>query len=118
MSGTRIIGKAFAVGLLMAAASPVSAGDGWHGSSRGFDHHHHVMPTVGYTTPVTRVAGVGTFSRSVWAISREDMGNPPGASFAPKASIIHVDGKMRSGSASPSSACSYEAGVCVIRPAY
>jgi hypothetical protein len=46
------------------------------------------------------------------------MGNPPSASFAPKASIIHVNGKMRSGSASPSSACSYEAGVCVIRPAY
>lgn len=120
MSGKHVVWKAVAAALLIAAAAPASAGDGWSSSTRGFGHQHHQRfgPTVGYTTPVTRVAGVGTFSRSVWVLNRDHMGTSATPPLAPRAKIIDVDSAMRSGSTSPSSACSYEAGVCVIRSTY
>ncbi|MCJ8520200.1 hypothetical protein ABID21_003291 [Pseudorhizobium tarimense] len=82
----------------------------WTGGSHGYGYHHYhkSRSPVGYTTPVARVREVGTFSRSVWAISRYEQAER--SALAPLATIIHVDP-----SSFGSSACSYEAGVCVVR---
>ena len=101
--------------LLAAGASPAAAGsDGWKGGLRGYGHFHVARSgsAIGYTTPVLRVRGVGTFSRSVWTIGHWEASELP--RLAPKAKVILVDDKYlaRSGG------CSYEAGVCVVRAGY
>lgn len=97
--------------LLVAPTSSSFAGSSeWAGTSRGYGYHQHRYnrPSIGYTTPVSRIRGLGTFSRSVWAISRYDRARR--SALAPLATIIHVDpSTFRSGG------CSYEAGVCVVR---
>lgn len=106
--------SALASALLAASALPAPAGNKtWStgSSSYGFSNYHqrHYHPSIGYTTPVTRLRGAGLFSRSVWA-----SGGIAGASrsqLQPLATIIHV----KPPSTFRSTACAYEAGVCVIR---
>lgn len=97
--------------MLFVSTLPAHAGSrSWTGGSDGYGYHfyHKRGPSIGYTTPVSRIRGVGTFSRSVWAISRYDQAER--SALAPLATIIHVDP-----STFRSKACSYEAGVCVVR---
>jgi len=100
--------------LAMSAIYPAFAGNGWNSSSRGYGHHHYqnAGPSVGYSSPVTDLRRIGTFSRSVWVINRNGSATPAPI-LAPKATIIHVDSGLRLGGSA--NACSYEAGVCVIR---
>lgn len=105
---------AFAPALLLALSPPAAAGEkSWSSSSRGygynFHHRHRHHPSIGYSTPATWLPRVGTFSRSVWTIGTVRKGER--SRLAPPATIIHVQPQ----STFRSSACAYEAGVCVIR---
>ncbi len=113
MSGKHFAGRIFAsLAVAAAMAWPVAAADGWNSSYRGSDYQYHYRsgPFIGSTTPVSRLRGVGSFSRSVWVIDRDRLKAPI---LAPKATILHVSSSFRLGALS--NACSYEAGVCVIR---
>ncbi|MCF6368849.1 hypothetical protein [Rhizobium halophilum] len=114
MTGKPFIVGALASAVALAAAYPVFAGNGWNSSSHGFGYRHYDGggSSVGYSGPVTHVRRVGTFSRSVWVFHR-DRARVPAPVLAPKATITHVDSNLRVQGAA--SACSYEAGVCVIR---
>lgn len=128
-----VLAGALASTLLAAMALPAAGGNDWHDGYHGYSSHGHdlrghdlsrhgerghgradtrkLTPSIGYTTPVTRVRGVGTFSRSVWVIHNE--GKPDRLQPAPKATIIKVDDRYFR----RSDPCSYESGVCVIRAA-
>ena len=103
------------VPLLVLTALPAHADSkSWGKRFIGYGIHHHYdrshhRPSIGYTSPARQHRGIGTFSRSVWVSSRFPADERP--QFAPLAIIIHVSppGSFRS------TACSYEAGVCVIR---
>ena len=116
MSGKHFVGRIL-VSLAVAAAVawPVAAADGWNNSYRGsgYQYHYRSGPFIGSTTPVSRLRGVGTFSRSVWVIDRNRLKARQAPVLAPKATIIHVSSGLKLGGLS--NACSYEAGVCVIR---
>lgn len=109
----------------IAVASPqISSAEGGYNSSRhgGGYHHFKPRPSGGYTNPVSRIRGVGTFSSSSWALDLDRLleGSvtrylSAGPELAPKAKIIHVDSTLSAKSWEPRNACSYEAGVCVIR---
>jgi hypothetical protein len=103
--------------LVAASALPALAGGkSWGHSSASYGYHHdyrpHYRSPIGYTTPASRISGVGTLSRSVWVSGNPFRAARPRLSpLAPLATIIHV-----TPSASfRSIACAYEAGVCVIR---
>ncbi|CAD7042704.1 hypothetical protein REJC140_01180 [Pseudorhizobium endolithicum] len=114
MTGKRLALRAFLCSVAAAAAWPAAAGDGWNSSARGSGYHHYyrAAPSIGYTSPVTRIPRVGTFSRSVWVVDPNRL-KSRAPMLRPKATIIHVgDGLRLNGFKNP---CSYEAGVCVIR---
>ncbi len=115
---TRLITAA--VALLLAGIAPLSAGDfddapRRHLHGRGHDHRQDIVGGAGLPSVVP---GIGTFAGSVSAArvrgngiyfavegSRSDV-----VSYRPPvAKIIEVEAEMED------SACSYEAGVCVIR---
>ena len=102
--------------LVAASALPALAGSkSWGNSSAGYGYHHdyrpHYRSPIGYNTPASRISGVGTLSRSVWVSNPFKTARPRLSPLAPLATIIHV-----TPSASfRSTACTYEAGVCVIR---
>lgn len=118
-----VLAGALASTLLAAMALPAAGGNDWHDGFRGYSPHGRDLrghghtdsrkftQPIGYTTPVTRVRGVGTFSRSVWVIHSE--GTLDRLLSAPKATIIKVDDRYFR----RSDPCSYESGVCVIRAA-
>ena len=115
----QLLAGALASTVLAAMALPVAAsGNDWQNDYRGHGARGHGHPdsrkfsrSIGYTTPVTHVRGVGTFSRSVWVIHGiEKMSRPQPA---PIAKIIQVDDRYFH----RSDPCSYESGVCVIRAA-
>lgn len=133
MIGKHVLAGALASTLLATMALPAAGGNDWHDGSRGYSPHGrdlrgqqfggHAAPghghpdsrkltrSIGYTSPVTRVRGVGTFSRSVWVINTTENVDRPRP--APKATIIKVDDRYFR----HSDPCSYESGVCVIRAA-
>ncbi|WP_029617460.1 hypothetical protein [Pseudorhizobium marinum] len=120
MIGKQLLLVALASGLFgMMELPAIAGGNDWRdGGSRGHslrDHGHsdfrNLGRSIGYTTPVTHVPGVGTFSRSVWVIRRTEKVDRPQP--APKATIIQVDESYLR----RSDPCSCESGVCVIRAA-
>lgn len=124
MTARTLVARALASALCIMAASPAAAGDGWNGSRHGHGHelghgpghgYHHAGRSLGFSSPVFRLPG-GTFSRSVWAARGNRTAGTAAPALAPRASIIHVDGHTRPDGASGWNGCSYEAGVCVIRP--
>lgn len=115
----QLLAGALASTLLAAMALPVAAsGNDWQNGYRGHGARGYGHPdsrkfsrSIGYTTPVTHVRGVGTFSRSVWVIHGIEKTSRPQP--APIAKIIQVDDRYFR----RSDPCSYESGVCVIRAA-
>lgn len=114
----RLINAALA--LLLAGTAPLSAGEfedapRLHHHQRGHDHRQDIVGGAGLPSVVP---GIGTFAGSISAArvrgngiyfavegSRSDV-----VSYRPPvAKIIEVEAEMED------SACSYEAGVCVIR---
>ncbi|MCL6707378.1 hypothetical protein M8R20_10235 [Pseudomonas sp. R2.Fl] len=115
------ISLGFAVGAALAAlASSSFAGE----HSRRHHHHHggfahHGRAVVGGDGLPSVVPGLGTFAGSIAAVRvkgngiyfASDISARKAAPYqAPKARIIEVSQE------NPQSACSFEAGVCVIRP--
>lgn len=118
MKPNRMTSALLAAALALTAAS-ASAGD-YNSSRRGGGYHHvKTRPSIGYTNPVTRIRGVGTFASSSWAFNLDRLGDSirdfpiGGPQLAPRAKVIDVESDI--GLLAPRNACSYEAGVCVIR---
>lgn len=119
---SRRLGFLMAMTATVLSASSASAGDwGYQGRHDGWNrhHHHHLPPSYGggYGLP-TIVPGLGTFAGSISALRVRSVGTyfyieGMGAKKermlpAPKAKIISVQAAK--------DPCSYENGVCVIRP--
>ena len=114
MTGKPFTVAALACALAISAAYPALAGNGWNSSSRSFGHHHYhkAGPSVGYSSPVTHLRLIGTFSRSVWVMNPGNLRSRSPV-LLPKATILHVGSPSAPyGFPDP---CSYESGVCVIR---
>lgn len=102
---------------LMALASSSLAGEHGRRHHKGFAHHDRAV--VGGDGLPSVVPGLGTFAGSIAAVRVNNNGIYFTSSVAarkvapyqaPKARIIEVSQE------NPGSACSFEAGVCVIRP--
>lgn len=119
---SRRLGFLAAMTAAMLATSGALAGDwGYKGGHDGWNrHHHHRLPASyggGYGLP-TIVPGLGTFAGSISALRVRGVGTyfyieglgseKPKMIPAPKAKIISVRAAK--------DPCSYENGVCVIRP--
>lgn len=120
---SRRLGFVSAMMAVVLTASGSLAGDWGYGGGDGWSHHHHHHPSPppsyggGYGLP-TIVPGLGTFAGSITALRVRGVGTyfyvegfggkKPPMVPAPKAKIISVD--------SAKDPCSYENGVCVIRP--
>ena len=117
----RIAPRILTVAVAVSAAIPSSAADDFGARQ---NHHHRQQASVGTNGLPSYIPHLGTYGGAISALRVRGNGNyfaidnglsrPPrsGAAMplAPKARIIHVnDGANRS-------ACSYEHGVCVIRP--
>lgn len=112
MNGKQMLAGAIGSMLLAVIAQPVMAGSkSLHHDSHGkrYVHFQKSAPSIGYTSPVRRLHGVGTFSRSVWAISSTESASA--REPAPRATIIEVDDYYFN----RFDPCSYEERVCVIR---
>jgi hypothetical protein len=105
--------------VILLAPSFASAGDRMMDGHR-HPHHHHAQSVVGGNGLPSVVPGVGTFAGNLSAVRIKGNGifitldRKPGRRMAtapaPKAQIIEISAENED------SACSFEAGVCVIRP--
>ena len=115
MTGKTLFASTALSALVVATAWPAAAGNSWNSSSYGYGQHHiRTTPSIGYTSPVTRLHG-SSFSRSVWVINSNRAKTAVNPVLAPKATIIHVRSETHLRGSSQEDACAYEAGVCVIR---
>lgn len=115
MTGKTLFASTVLSALVVATAWPAAAGDGWNSSAYGHSQHHiRTTPSIGYTSPVTRLRG-SSFSRSVWVIDSNRAKTAVNPALAPKATIIHVGSDTHLRGTLQEDACAYEAGVCVIR---
>lgn len=103
--------------ILIASAGIAAAGD-WYG--RGDHHYGRAEAVIGSNGLPSVVPGIGTFAGSISAVRIKGNGvffaidrntRPKVVAYrAPKAKIIEISAD------NPEEACSFEAGVCVIRP--
>lgn len=118
----RFAPKALIAALVCAVSLPALAGD--RRQSHGRDHHSHgghgTNPGIAGSGLPSVLPGIGTYAGSVSTVSFRGVGTyfaidhsgrrTRTVLLAPKALIIEVDAETSD------AACSYEAGVCVIRP--
>lgn len=107
--------------LLASSATLVEAGD-WHHRYERHHHHGRTQAIIGTDGLPSVVPGIGTFSGGISALRIKGNGvfiavdggvAPQVIDYrAPKAKIIEVSAENQD------EACSFEAGVCVIRPDY
>src|SRR3546814_657910 len=115
MTGKALVASTFLSAFVVATAWSAVVGNSWNSSSHGYGQHHiRTMPSIGYTSPVTRLRG-SSFSRSVWVINSDRAKTAANPILAPKATIIHVGSDAQLRGSLRQDACAYEAGVCVIR---
>ena len=120
MTPNQITSTLLAAILLALPACSAPAGD-YNSSHRHGGYHAKWRPSIGYTNPVSRIRGVGTFSSSSWAFNLDRVAGSirdyriSGPQLAPKAKVIDVESEPPGGFFNPRNACSYEMGVCVIR---
>ena len=104
----------------IAISTASMAGDYRHHGHHNRSHHNRSQAVIGGNGLPSVVPGVGTFAGSIAAVRikgsgiyfyRDGAARPTVVSYkAPKARIIEISEDA------PDAACSFEAGVCVIRP--
>lgn len=110
----------FALASVAAIATIAVSTASMAGDHRHHRHHHRSQAVIGGNGLPSVVPGVGTFAGNIAAVRikgngiyfyRDGTASPTVVSYkAPKARIIEISEDA------PDAACSFEAGVCVIRP--